>query len=164
MKETVYLLLGSNLNNPLQQLAEARKQIERSIGSICSSSSVYQTAPWGKTDQPDFFNQVLKITSALEPVAAMEKILTIETRMGRLRSEKNAARTIDIDILFWGKQVIRHPKLTVPHPRIAERRFVLTPLNELSPAWKDPVSGLSMHQWLLSCKDPLNVKKNSAAH
>ena len=163
MKTTVYLLLGSNLNNPLLQLETARRLIHQTIGTIIRYSAVYRTAPWGKTDQPDFYNQVLKLESDWEPVAAMKEILHIELQMGRVRSEKNAARTIDIDILFWGKQIIREPILTVPHPRIAERRFVLTPLNELAPAWKDPQSGATMHQWLVSCPDPLDVKKISAA-
>src|ERR1700744_797296 len=97
---TVYFLLGSNIGNSEQQLRTAIKNIEQQIGEIHSASSVYQTAAWGKTDQPDFLNQVIVAKTALLPQKVLSVILGIEEKMGRVRTEKNAPRSIDIDILF----------------------------------------------------------------
>ncbi len=158
-----YLLLGSNQGNRQHMLRDAARAIGKKAGTIRRASSVYSTAAWGLTDQPDFLNQVLVLDTRLSPEALLKVLLTIEREMGRVRSFKNAPRLIDIDILFYGKTVLRHADLEIPHPRIAERRFVLTPLNETAPGFKHPVSGRSMHQLLLQCRDPLDVKKFSGA-
>lgn len=154
-----YLLLGSNMGNSHQQLATAQKYIEKMIGPIIRYSSCYQTAAWGKTDQPDFLNQVIIVETGLTAPATMEAILSIEKKMGRLRTEKNAPRIIDIDILFFNKAIIDEPQLQVPHPQIQNRRFVLIPLNELSANFIHPVSQKSIHQLLRICPDKLAVKK-----
>lgn len=155
----IYLLLGSNLGNSLEQLTDAKKNIEKSIGKIMRHSAVYQTAAWGKTDQPDFLNEVIIVHTEITAAETMSQILIIEELMGRIRTEKNAARVIDIDILFYNKEIIKTSFLTVPHPLIQERKFVLVPLNELSPHFIHPVFHKTMQQLLSACPDKLDVKK-----
>lgn len=155
----IYLLLGSNMGDPAKLLATARKKISEKLGEIHRTSSIYQTAAWGKTDQPDFLNQVIVLHSALSAENCLQTILQIEEKMGRIRTIKNAPRVIDIDILYYGKAAIELPHLLVPHPAIQDRRFVLIPLNEISPLFIHPKLKKTNHQLLLECKDPLNVKK-----
>ena len=155
-----YLLLGSNLGNPKLQLEKATRHISKDAGMLKRVSSIYSTAAWGNTLQPDFLNQVLVIDTVLTSEKLMQILLAIETKMGRIRAIKNEARTIDIDLLFYGKTVISSPSLTVPHPLIQERRFVLVPMNALSPRFIHPVFHKSIHQLLKECKDTLAVKKN----
>jgi 2-amino-4-hydroxy-6-hydroxymethyldihydropteridine diphosphokinase len=154
-----YLLLGSNIGNPKKQLLKAITLIEKQIGKITRRSSLYSTAAWGNTDQPDFLNQVIIIETRLTATQTMKTILQIEKKMGRLRTVKNAPRIIDIDILFFNKEMINGTGLRVPHPQIQNRRFVLVPLNELSPNFKHPVLKRSVHQLFIHCPDKLNVKK-----
>jgi len=154
-----YLLLGSNLGNPKEKLATAQQFIQKKIGPIVCQSAIYQTAAWGNTQQPDFLNQVIIVNNKLDPQETMQTILGIEESMGRVRTEKNAARLIDIDILFYGKMIIDEKTLTIPHPFIAQRRFVLVPLDELSPLFIHPVLNKNIHELLLDCPDKLDVKK-----
>ncbi len=153
-------MLGSNIGNSKKQLLRAISLIQKKIGNINRVSSIYTTAAWGKTDQPDFLNQVVIAESHLSADDVMQIILEIESIMGRVRTKKNAPRIIDIDILFFGKQIIKQKDLIVPHPFIQIRRFVLIPLNELSPNFIHPVLKESNHQLLLKCPDKLDVKKN----
>jgi 2-amino-4-hydroxy-6-hydroxymethyldihydropteridine diphosphokinase len=155
----VYLLLGSNQQQPQKQLQLAQKYIAKKIGLIKRRSSVYQTAAWGNTRQPDFLNQVLIITTALTAAQTMQTILAIEKEMGRIRSKKNAPRIIDIDILFFNKAIITESDLQVPHPQLQNRNFVLVPLNQLSPNFKHPVLNKTIHQLLRICPDTLTVHK-----
>ena len=159
MINRTYLLLGSNMGNSLKQLEIAQEHIEKKIGPVTRSSSCYQTAAWGNTDQPDFLNQVIIVETVLTASATMDAILTIEKKMGRLRTEKNAPRIIDIDILFFNKAIIDQPGLQVPHPQLQNRRFVLIPLNELSANFIHPVLRKTIHQLLRVCPDKLAVKK-----
>jgi 2-amino-4-hydroxy-6-hydroxymethyldihydropteridine diphosphokinase len=154
-----YLLLGSNLGNSRDQLEEACQHISKRAGDIKKHSSLYQTAAWGKTDQPDFINQVIFVHTMMDAAKLMESILLIEEEMGRHRTERNAPRNIDIDILFFNDSIIDQPHLHIPHPRLPERRFVLVPMNELAPALIHPVLHKSIHQLLRVCTDPLAVKK-----
>lgn len=155
-----YLLLGSNMGNSKQQLATAIKLIRKNIGNPARQSKLYTTAAWGNTNQPDFLNQVIVVATELTATQTMQSILAIEKEMGRIRTVKNAPRIIDIDILFFNKDIIEDKILSVPHPQIPNRRFVLVPLNELSPNFKHPVFQQTIHHLLQNCKDPLNVKKN----
>jgi 2-amino-4-hydroxy-6-hydroxymethyldihydropteridine diphosphokinase len=155
----IHLLLGSNIGNSKACLTKATKQIEKNIGSITRQSSLYSTAPWGNTRQPYFLNQVIIVETALTALQTMQTILNIEKKMGRVRTVKNAPRIIDIDILFFNKEIIALPELTVPHPHLQNRRFVLVPLNQLSPNLKHPVLKKTVHQLLMHCPDKLNVKK-----
>jgi 2-amino-4-hydroxy-6-hydroxymethyldihydropteridine diphosphokinase len=154
-----YLQLGSNMGNSREQLTKAIFQIEKNIGKVIRKSAIYQTAAWGKTNQPDFLNQVIVILTRFTATQTMQAILNIEKKMGRIRTEKNAPRIIDIDILFFNKEIIAEKDLVVPHPAIHLRKFVLVPLNELSPNFIHPVLKKSNHKLLVKCIDELNVKK-----
>jgi len=155
----IYLLLGSNMGKPEEQLAAAVYHIEKKIGKTKRRSSIYQTAAWGKTDQPDFLNQVIIVESEQPAPVVMNNILSIEKEMGRVRTEKNAPRVIDIDILFFNKEIIHTAQLTVPHPEIQNRRFVLIPLRELSPLLQHPLLHQDITTLLTNCTDKLDVKK-----
>ena len=154
-----YLLLGSNLGDSKTQLLHAIRAIQKKVGKVIRRSSLYTTAAWGNTKQPDFLNQVIIVETRLEAEPLMQTILSIEHEMGRKRTVKNAPRIIDIDILFYNKEIIDQPDLAIPHPQIQNRRFVLVPLNELSPNLLHPVLKRSVHQLLIHCSDPLDVKK-----
>ncbi|HMU10145.1 MAG TPA: 2-amino-4-hydroxy-6-hydroxymethyldihydropteridine diphosphokinase [Ferruginibacter sp.] len=154
-----YLLLGSNMGNSRIQLRKAISLIEKKIGKIIRRSSLYSTAAWGNTSQPDFLNQVITVETKLSAAQTIQNILAIEKKMGRVRTVKNAPRIIDIDILFFNKEIINQAGLQVPHPQIQNRCFVLTPLNELSPNFKHPVLKRSVHHLFIHCPDKLNVKK-----
>ena len=156
---TIYLLLGSNLKNPAEQLSIARKLIVAKIGEIIKTSSLYATAAWGNTNQPDFLNQVIIVQTAFSTANTMETILTIEENMGRIRTQKNAPREIDIDILFFNDFIINLPELTVPHPLLQERKFVLIPLNEIAPSFKHPILLKTTQELLEICTDSLDVQK-----
>ena len=156
---SAYLLLGSNMGNSQEKLQTAIKNIEDNIGTVKRRSGIYRTAAWGNTNQPDFLNQVVITETNLTAPEILQQILAIEKKMGRIRTIKNAPRIIDIDILFFNKEIISAKHLTIPHPEIPNRRFVLVPLNELSPNLKHPVLNKSIHRLLDECSDPLDVKK-----
>ena len=156
-----YLLTGGNEGDRFLHMKQARANIEHICGQLLQVSSLYETAPWGKLDQADFINQVLLINTAFSPQALLKAILSIEEKGGRKRTIKNAPRTIDIDILFYNNLILEEPGLSIPHPRIADRRFVLEPLNEISPELIHPVLKKSIHQLLQECRDELGVKKLS---
>jgi 2-amino-4-hydroxy-6-hydroxymethyldihydropteridine diphosphokinase len=155
----VYILLGSNIGNSLEQITIAKNNISNKVGEIECSSSIYVTAAWGNTNQPDFLNQVIIVKTTLSATTTLTTILNIENKMGRIRTEKNAPRIIDIDILFFNNDVITTPSLTVPHPEIANRKFVLIPLTELTPHFIHPVLQKNMKELLHICTDALAVKK-----
>jgi 2-amino-4-hydroxy-6-hydroxymethyldihydropteridine diphosphokinase len=157
---STYLLLGSNMGNSTEQLSTAIKQIEKKIGTITVGSNLYATAAWGNTSQPDFLNQVIEIATHLDATETLKEILSIEKNMGRIRTVKNAPRIIDIDILFFNNEIINRSDLIVPHPEIPNRRFVLTPLNEIAPKMIHPLLNKTIEQLLLKCPDQLAVKKN----
>lgn len=155
----VFLLLGSNMGDSQKYLQEARLALQHQIGTLLAKSSVYQTAAWGKANQPDFLNQVLNMETALEPLELLNRCLGIEQGLGRVREEKWAARTIDIDILFYDSMIVNHENLVIPHPFLHERAFTLIPLVELAPEWVHPVLKKSMTDLLASLGVDLAVKK-----
>jgi 2-amino-4-hydroxy-6-hydroxymethyldihydropteridine diphosphokinase len=155
---TVYLLIGGNIGNRKNNIETAANLLELKIGKITRRSSVYETGAWGNTDQPDFLNQVLVIQTNMGAAECMQQIFSIENDMGRIRTEKNAPRIIDIDILFFNDEIISEPGITIPHPQIQNRKFVLVPMNELSPRLVHPVLNKSIHDLLSLCDDPLEVK------
>ena len=155
---TGYILTGGNIGDRLANLQKANQYLGKEAGNIVTSSSIYETEAWGNNDQPDFYNQVHIISTKLSAEQLMEKILKIEEQMGRVRAAKNASRIIDIDILFFNDDVINKRDLIIPHAEISNRRFVLTPLNELSPEFVHPVLNKSINELLSTCKDTLRVK------
>ncbi len=157
--QEVYLLLGSNLGDRLEQVGRAAALIEKHIGEIVRKSACYETASWGNTDQPDFINQVLIVRTGLTASGVLERALEIEIRLGRVRHEKWGSRLIDIDILFYGDQVIAEPNLVVPHPHLHERAFVLIPLEEISPDLVHPVLKHTVSELARNLDDALLVKR-----
>jgi len=157
-KKTVYLLLGSNLGDRLQIMRAARKLIGMEIGHIVSASSIYETAPWGVLDQPSFLNQVLEVATEMTPEEVLRIILDIEHELGRIRYERWGARVIDIDILYFESLVVDTARLTIPHPRLHERRFTLAPLSEVAPNFIHPILNKNSEQLLAECIDTSEVK------
>jgi 2-amino-4-hydroxy-6-hydroxymethyldihydropteridine diphosphokinase len=129
-----YVGVGSNLDEPLQQVRAAIAELAEMPGSrVTGRSSLYRSAPIGKADQPDYINAVVEIATDLSPEGLLGQLGAIEARHGRVRGERNAPRTLDLDLLLYDQAVIETPDLTVPHPRMHERAFVLLPLAELAP-------------------------------
>ena len=158
MTNFVYILLGGNLGDREENMTVARSYIEEQVGKIIKVSSIYETASWGIAGQPDFLNQVVLILTNFSAEKVMETILAIENKMGRIRTEKNASRIIDIDILFFNDEVINEPGLTVPHPQIQNRKFVLEPLDEIASDLIHPIFKQSIKNLLSTSKDKLKVK------
>lgn len=159
MIEGIFLLLGSNLGDKKTVLANAREKINQEIGPVTQTSALYETAAWGKTDQPSFYNQVVEVQSSMPPEKILKKINAIEEHLGRVRHEKWGARIIDIDILYYNTTVLESEELTIPHPGIPERRFTLIPLVELAPDFIHPTLRKSNSQLLIACTDTLDVQK-----
>jgi len=157
---TVYLLLGSNLEDPDHQLRIAREWIEKKVGSLDQCSSIYWSAPWGNEDQPAFLNQVIQLSTTSSADDLLTILLSIEQEMGRQRLVKWGSRIIDIDILYYGQEIITHTHLKIPHPEIANRRFVLVPLNEIAPDFKHPVLNVNTSVLLERCEDKLEVVRH----
>lgn len=159
MPHTLYLLLGANLGDPRATFALARQQLAEQIGAIEQASGLYETAAWGVTDQPTYLNQVLRLQTSLTPQAVLQRTQTIEQALGRVRTQRWAARRIDIDILFYDDAVIQTPALTVPHPLLHERRFTLVPLADIAPELKHPVLKKTVRELLEGCADEGTVTR-----
>lgn len=155
----VFLLLGSNLGDRFCFLRDAIVSIEKNIAPIVKASSIYETEAWGKTDEPNYLNQVVMIKTDLPAATILQKILEVERSLGRERKERWGSRTIDIDILFYGDQIITEENLTVPHPRLHLRRFTLEPLVEIDPDIFHPVLKQKVVELKNKLDDNLIVKK-----
>jgi 2-amino-4-hydroxy-6-hydroxymethyldihydropteridine diphosphokinase len=156
---TAYLLMGGNIGNREANLNEAAEKIKQTCGILLCKSEIYETAAWGYTDQPAFYNQALSVQTALAPEALMRQLLQIELEMGRLRDIPMGPRTIDLDILLMDDLILETPLLQLPHPRLAERRFALTPLAEIAPNLLHPVLHMDIAALLSVCSDPSDVQK-----
>lgn len=143
----IYLSLGSNLGDRESYLAYAVEELS-AIGELKSKSSVYETPPWGKEDQPAFLNMVVALNTAIEPDELLNKVKQIEERLGRKEREHWGPREIDIDILFYDDLRYLSQRLTIPHPLLHERAFVLVPLAEIAPEFIHPVTRLSVQEML----------------
>ncbi len=147
-----YIGLGSNLDNPVAQVRSgvtALTRLDRTHVEVCSS--LYRTAPVGWRDQPDFVNAVCRVRTGLIPATLMWNLLEIEDMHGRRRQgDKGGPRTLDLDLLLYGDQVIQMAELTVPHPRLHERAFVLYPLHEIEPNLAIPGRG-TLRELLAVC-------------
>jgi 2-amino-4-hydroxy-6-hydroxymethyldihydropteridine diphosphokinase len=153
----LFLITGGNIGDRKTNLETAAALIQKQIGKIMRLSAIYETEAWGITNQPAFYNQVLEIETLLSAREVLDLILKIEEQMGRKRSIKNAARNIDIDILFFNNEIINEHNLTIPHPEIINRRFVLLPLLELEPEKIHPVLHKSIQELLSETKDKLEA-------
>lgn len=157
----VYLGLGGNVGNVAETLAVARNMLEADIGSVIRISSLYKTEPWGNKEQHVFLNQVVCLQTLLTPKDVLKKILEIEKKLGRSRDKDNqfGPRTIDIDILFLGDEIVNEGNLVIPHPRLHLRNFVLTPLHEIAPELVHPLLHQTVSDLLQSSTDESSVIK-----
>ncbi|MEN6389025.1 MAG: 2-amino-4-hydroxy-6-hydroxymethyldihydropteridine diphosphokinase [Syntrophomonas sp.] len=150
MKRIVYVGLGSNLGDKKANLEKALKMLERADGvRITRVSSVYQSEPWGVTDQDDFLNQVIEVETELDALTLLHLLQTIEINMGRRRVAKWGPRNIDMDILLYGNEVLHSEELQVPHAHMRERLFVLLPLQEINSEIVFPDDGTSLREVLV---------------
>lgn len=155
----VYFLLGTNIGDRIKNLATATSNIKNKIGELIQSSGIYETEAWGKTDQPGFLNQVLFVETKLTATEILIRINDIEIEIGRVRFQKWAERIIDIDILYYNKDVIITETLLIPHPEIQNRRFTLVPLAEIAPDFLHPVLQKTSLALLKDTTDQLQVHK-----
>ena len=135
----VYLMIGGNIGNRLDNLENARNSINKRCGPIQKQSSIYETEAWGMKEQPAFYNQALCIETTLSPQDLMVMLLTIEESMGRERLIPLGPRTIDLDIIYYNQTIIETADLIIPHPRLELRNFVLAPLVEIAPDFEHPI-------------------------
>jgi 2-amino-4-hydroxy-6-hydroxymethyldihydropteridine diphosphokinase len=145
--EIVYIALGSNLGDRKVNLETAIDNLPPKVW-VLAQSKIYQTAPWGYDDQPDYLNQVIKCETMLSPEELWRYVNELENQLGRQPTFRYGPRLIDIDILFYGDLVLHSPDLIIPHPRLHERSFVLVPLNDLAPKLHHPVSGKTVENML----------------
>jgi len=155
-----YLIIGANENDRLSNIYKARYFINKDIGTIQQSSSLYETEPWGFICNCNFYNQVVRIDTSLNHYDVLNEIKKTEERMGRKRTaERYSSRIIDIDILFFDHVILESGNLVIPHPGIADRRFVLEPMREIAKTFVHPKLHKSMDQLYDECNDKSKVWK-----
>ncbi len=159
----VYLLLGGNLGDVKANFEKARAYISEEVGGIVQQSGIYQSQAWGFEAEELFLNQVLLVETSAMPMDLLDITQSIERRIGRkektLPTGEYSSRLIDIDILFYGEQIIETERLIIPHKQLHLRRFTLMPLNEIAPNLKHPVLQTNIKDLLLSCEDTCFCKK-----
>ena len=154
----VYLLLGSNIGDREANLKRACELIRDEVSTDITQSHLYETAAWGKTDQAAFLNQAIMIQTDTEPLVLLTLLKNIEKKVGRVDTEKWGPRVIDIDILFYGSEIIQAPELQVPHPYLPVRRFALLPMAEIAGDLMHPVLKKTIEELLKLCPDTSEVK------
>lgn len=158
MRNQVFLGLGSNLGNREEYLGKALRFIINSVGPINCFSDIYETEPWGFHNENAFLNIVIRLNTILKPEDLMIEILSIEKELGRVRDNSQyLSRTIDIDILLYGNLAIKKTGLTIPHPMIQDRKFVLVPFCDIAPELVHPVLGKTFSDLLKECQDGSKV-------
>lgn len=149
----VYIALGSNLEDPFKQVQSAYEEIKKLPDTyLLKCSSLYKSAPLGLLNQPDYINAVAEINTTLTPLELLNKLLKIELHHGRVRTFRNAPRTLDLDILLYDNLRLNDNRLTIPHPRMTQRAFVLCPLMEIAPHCEIPGHG-KISQLITACSD-----------
>ncbi len=156
MTETVFLALGTNLGDRVENLRAALQALTKVV-AIDQVSPIYETPPWGVTDQPAFLNMVLRAETDLDPLALLNRLKDLEVRLGRKPSFRYGPRLIDLDILFYGQQVVALDNLSIPHPRLPERAFVLVPLAAIAPDLQHPTLHQTVSE-LLSAVDASEIR------
>ena len=147
--ELIYLALGTNLGDRSANLSAVRSALAPQV-QVQRASPVYETEPWGVLDQPRFLNQVLEVETTLEPLDLLRFLKQLEADLGRKPGIRYGPRLIDLDIILFGHRVVSLPELNIPHPRLAERAFVLVPLMDLAPDLRHPVLGKTIRELLLA--------------
>ncbi len=147
MTHTVYISLGVNLGDRLDNLHMA-VDLMRNVLEVKRLSSIYETPPWGYKDQPAFLNQVMEAVTQLPPQMLLACLKDIEKKMGRVKTITNGPRTIDLDVIFYDDLIVESPELSIPHPRLQGRGFVLVPLAELAPDFCHPHTGQTISQMM----------------
>lgn len=150
MAHTVYLALGTNLGDRLENLQAACKTLAPQA-RLLACSPIYETTPWGYLDQPDFLNQVIEVETELSPMDLLAHLKELEARLGRVPSIHNGPRMIDLDILFYDDLLLDLPTLKIPHPHMAGRAFVLAPLADLAPGLRHPIYNKTIQEMLMEC-------------
>lgn len=157
--KSIFLGLGSNVGDRLRFLQKAAEAVSGfSATSVIRSSAVYETEPVGEKEQPDFLNAVLEIESELPPQELFSRLKEIEKDLGRTQTVRWGPREIDVDLLYYGHLVMEGENLRIPHPEVARRRFVLGPLAELAPDFRDPLQGRTVLDLLHACGDTSAVR------
>jgi 2-amino-4-hydroxy-6-hydroxymethyldihydropteridine diphosphokinase len=159
VSSAVFLSLGSNLGNRERQLQGALGSLEEEGVTVVMFSSVYRTEPLYVPEQPDFLNMVCQVRTELSAHELLQSCLRVERRLGRIRRVKKGPREIDIDILFFGQAIIEDDDLVVPHPLLYERNFVLVPLAEIAPRFRDPRTSLSILELKERCQDESDIER-----
>lgn len=154
---TVYIQLGSNIGERESFITKSMRKVEDDIGKIITASSIFETTAWGNENQNNFLNSVIEIKTPFDAFTILQKSQEIENNLGRERSDKWGERTIDIDILFYNNKIINTKELTVPHPLIQKRKFVLVPLSEIAPNYMHPILKKNISTLLSECKDTQKV-------
>ena len=161
MKKRAYLCLGSNLAGRRRSIERALEEIRAEGVEVTRVSSLYESEPVDVTNQPWFLNCVAEVESELMPLQLLHRMQRVEQRLGRRRGVRRGPRTIDIDILLFGNHIVHTPVLTIPHPRMTERRFVLEPMRELAPELRHPVSRRTMTELLSEVRDRSRVERTA---
>lgn len=155
-----YLGLGSNIGERIGYIEDALSEIKNIKNTnVVKVSSVYETEPWGNVDQDDYLNSVIEIDTGLDAQNLLNELKLIEKKIGRTENQRWAQREIDIDLLFYGNEILESEFMTVPHPQIEKRKFVLVPMSELNADFIHPVFKKTISQLLSETKDELNVTK-----
>lgn len=150
----VFFEIGGNQGDKLNNISVAKELIDSEIGVIIEESKIFESPAWGFQSDMNFYNQVLLVETEFKVQEVLALLLSIEIRLGRVRSEKQfSSRTMDIDILFFDQEIINTDSLIVPHPRLHLRNFVLVPMNDIAPAFVHPVMNKSMSELLIECTD-----------
>jgi 2-amino-4-hydroxy-6-hydroxymethyldihydropteridine diphosphokinase len=157
----VYILLGTNLGEKITNLKTACDKISSTCGKIVQRSSLYETTPWGNSDQPVFVNGVIELETLLSSEVLLHQLLEIEKQMGRIRIQKWGERLIDLDILYYNDFIASSETLKIPHPELQNRNFTLVPLCEIAPDFIHPIFQRTTQELLKDCTDKETVIKIS---